>query len=121
MTKENNVLARNNGQFAQGNSEGGRTKKDIELEAHARLHAKYAIDTAVSILMNTEATNQDRLKAAAMILDRGHGKPKETVSVTHERPVTELSEADLITIIASGGSTGTTRQKAIAAKPDPVH
>lgn len=95
-------MSQNNG-FKPGTSgnPGGRSKKDIELEAHARLHAKYAIDVAAQILMNEEAPNQDRLKAAQMILDRGHGKPKETVNVTHERPVTEWTEEQLDTAIAS--------------------
>jgi hypothetical protein len=78
----------------------GRSKKDLELEAHARLHAKHAIDVAAQILLNTEASNSDRLKAAQLILDRGHGKPKEQVTVTHERPVTEWTEEQLDAAIA---------------------
>lgn len=95
--------------FQPGNcaNPGGRSKKDIELEAHARLHAKFAIDTAAQILMSTEASNSDRLKAAQLILERGHGKPKETVTVKHERPVSEWSEEQLDAAIAS--LTGETR------------
>lgn len=79
---------------------GGRTKKDIELEAHARLYAKYAIDVAAKILMNTEAPNVERLNAAKLILERGHGKPKEHITVKHERPISEWAEADLDNAIA---------------------
>ena len=90
--------------FEQGNAgrpPGSRNKKDLELEAHARLHAKYAIDVAVGILMSAEASNADKLKAANLILERGHGKPKEQVTVTHERPVSEWSEQQLDAAIAS--------------------
>jgi hypothetical protein len=83
-----------------GRPVGSRNKKDLELEAHARLHAKYAIDVAVGILMSVEATNADKLKAASIILDRGHGKPKEQVTVTHERPVSEWTEEQLDAAIA---------------------
>lgn len=89
--------------FQPGNNAnpGGRSKKDLELEAHARLHAKYAIDVAVGILMSAEASNADKLKAANLILERGHGKPKEQVTVTHERPISEWSEQQLDAAIAS--------------------
>lgn len=90
--------------FEQGNAgrpPGTRNKKDLELEAHARLHAKYAIDVAVGILMSAESSNADKLKAANLILERGHGKPKEQVTVTHERPVSEWSEQQLDAAIAS--------------------
>lgn len=99
--QQNNSTRRENGQFAEGNPGPGRTKKDLELEAHARLHAKYAIDCAAQILMDTKASNSDRLKAASLILDRGHGKPKESVTVKHERPVTEWTEEQLDAAIAS--------------------
>lgn len=88
--------------FQPGNNvnPGGRSKKDLELEAHARLHAKYAIDVAVGILMSSDASNNDKLKAAQLILERGHGKPKEQVTVTHERPVSEWTEQQLDAAIA---------------------
>lgn len=88
--------------FQPGNNvnPGGRSKKDLELEAHARLYAKYAIDVAVGILMSSDASNNDKLKAAQLILERGHGKPKEQVTVTHERPVSEWTEQQLDAAIA---------------------
>lgn len=75
------MTRRENGQFAEGNSGGGRNKKDLELEAHARLYAKDAIDVAVKVMLNTEEQTSDRLKAAQFIVERAHGKPKTQVTV----------------------------------------
>lgn len=41
----------------------------------ARRHTQLAIDAAVEVLQSVETENRDKLKAAELILDRGHGKP----------------------------------------------
>lgn len=75
-------------------------------EALARLHTKEAIGTAVEVMRDRGAFPSDRLKAAQLILDRGHGKPTSvTVAVPAKRATTQqligMSEADLMAIIAS--------------------
>lgn len=75
-------------------------------ESLARLHTKEAIGAAVEVLRDRSAFPSDRLKAAALILDRGHGKP---TSVTVQIPAKKaaaaqlvgMSDADLMAIIAS--------------------
>lgn len=41
----------------------------------ARLHTDLAIRTAVEIMTGEHAEDRDRLRAAELVLDRGHGKP----------------------------------------------
>lgn len=41
----------------------------------ARRHTELAISTAVEILQNEWAEARDKIRAAELILDRGHGKP----------------------------------------------
>ena len=86
--------------FQKGKSgnPGGRTKKDLEVEAHARLYAKRAIDVAKEIMEDEEAFKGDRLRAAQFIVERAYGKPREQLNVTHERSVESMSDDELIAI-----------------------
>jgi hypothetical protein len=75
-------------------------------ESLARLHTKEAIGAAVEILRDKSQFAADRLKAAQMILDRGHGKPTSvTVSVPAKRATAQqlinMTEEQLLAIIAS--------------------
>lgn len=75
-------------------------------ESLARAHTKEAIGAVIEVLRDRSAFPSDRLKAAQLILDRGHGKPTNvTVSVPAKRATAaqliNMSEADLLAIIAS--------------------
>jgi hypothetical protein len=69
-------------QKGQSGNPGGRVKADPELKAIAREYTVDAIDTAVAIMRNPEARDSDRLKAAEILLDRGHGKPRQELEHT---------------------------------------
>jgi hypothetical protein len=106
--------------FEKGKSAnpGGRTKKDIEIEAHSRLYAKRAIDVAVEIMNDKEAFKGDRLRAAQFIVDRAYGKPREQLNVTHDKPISERTEAELEAIIIAGRSgNGIAKEEAVTSKP----
>jgi hypothetical protein len=79
---------------------GGKTKQDLEIEAFARLNAKLALDTLIEAMTKAPLMS-DRINAAKQVLERAYGKPKETVTVTHERPVSEWTEEQLDAAIAN--------------------
>lgn len=57
----------------------------------ARQHTEKAIDRIVDILEDPFAEDKDVLKAADMILDRGHGKPNQAIiAVPGNRAVAAL-------------------------------
>jgi hypothetical protein len=93
------------GKFQPGQSgnPGGRPKVISEIQALAREHKAEAIDTLVSIMRDEGASAAARVSAASAILDRGFGKPTQTVDGNLlSRSPDELSDAELA-FIASGG------------------
>jgi len=58
---------------------GGRPKVDRELRELARTHSKAAINTLVRIMRNKRAPAMAQVKAAAVVLDRGFGRPAQEV------------------------------------------
>jgi hypothetical protein len=69
--------------FAKGQSgnPGGRPKSidGVNLRELARAHTKDALDTLVAIMADEEAPQPARISAANSILDRGYGKPAQTI------------------------------------------
>jgi hypothetical protein len=55
----------------------------------ARSHAPEAIETLAQIITNLETPPAARVAAANAILDRGFGKPKETIGATMRGPTLE--------------------------------
>jgi len=83
--------------FKKGKSgnPSGRPKEDVEVRSAARLHGIEAIDKLVELM------NGDDLRisvaAAQAILDRGYGKPSQTMDLkvsekTHEEYLAELDD-----------------------------
>lgn len=75
-------------------------------ESLSRLHTKEAIGAVVEVLRDRTAFPGDRLKAAQILLDRGHGKPTSvTVAIPAKRAITAqlagMSEEQLLAIVAS--------------------
>ncbi len=66
---------------------GGRPKQDTNLRALARAHTPEAIATLVQIMQNRKAAPTARIHACVALLDRGHGKPVQTLA--HDIPVLE--------------------------------
>lgn len=60
----------------------------------ARQHTEKAIDRVVEVMNDPFAENKDVLKAADMILDRGHGKPNQAIiAIPANRAVAALLAA----------------------------
>lgn len=49
------------------------------IDALARGHTEKAVETIAEVMNDPFAENKDRLKAADLILDRGHGKPAQAI------------------------------------------
>jgi len=63
----------------QSGNPSGRPRIAEEVRDLARKHTVKAIETLVSIMDNPEAADTSRVAAAIAILDRGYGKPHQTV------------------------------------------
>jgi hypothetical protein len=93
------------GRFIPGQSgnPGGRPKVVGEVRESARQHTIEAINTLVSIMQDQKAPPAARVLAANSILDRGYGKPAQTIDAHMNRgSIQEMSDAEL-TAIAAGG------------------
>jgi hypothetical protein len=64
----------------QSGNPGGRTKAQIDVRTAAREYTQEAIDTLVLIMRNGKPS--EAAMAANSLLDRGWGKPKQSVEVT---------------------------------------
>lgn len=81
--------------FAKGKSgnPGGRPKEDITLKELARQHTVAAVETLATIMKSKTATSTARVSAASALLDRGYGKPTQTIDANvnlHEVLLDEL-------------------------------
>jgi hypothetical protein len=90
-----------------GRPPGTRNKLAVRLGASlaelARGHTELAINTIVGICSDPKATDNARLIAAFGLLDRGWGKPKETVDVNVHGSIDRFSDARLIDLIEGEG------------------
>ena len=87
---------------------GGKPKELKGIQLLAREHAPQAIKTLAEIMKNAKAPPAARATAAAMLLDRGYGKPPQfnTGDPTQFRAAVEMSDDELATI-AGGSGEGT--------------
>lgn len=72
---------------------GARVRILREVEILARLETKSAIETLVSIMVDSEAPAAARVTAANSVLDRGWGKPQQNITV--DNSVEHMSDDDL--------------------------
>ncbi len=91
----------------QSGNPSGRRKVNVELRDLAMLHAVHAISALVECLSCENPSV--RVSAANSILDRGYGKPAQTVHKHVSRSVTNLTTDELM-VIAAGGSVGVAEQ-----------
>jgi hypothetical protein len=83
-------------QKGQSGNPGGRPKEDPEVKLLARQHTKEAVERLV-YWMRSENPKAS-VTASQALLDRGFGKPAQSVQVTGDitnRHVNELSEAEI--------------------------
>ena len=84
----------------QSGNPSGRPKVVGELRDLARVHTTDALETLVSICNDSEAPAASRVAAAALLLDRGYGRPAQSIDTkievvdmakTHAEVLMELS------------------------------
>lgn len=82
---------------------GGRPRVIGEIQELAREHTREAIGTLVAIMQDQKASPAARVSASTAILDRAYGKaPQFVASTSLNKPAHELTDAELMEIIASG-------------------
>jgi hypothetical protein len=84
------------GRFVKGQSgnPGGRPKAAHDLKALAQEQTAEAVKTLIDVMKNGDK-DAARVAAASALLDRGYGKPMQSIDVTQRRAVDEIPE-DLI-------------------------
>ena len=79
----------------QSGNPNGRPKVVADVQNAAREHSSEAIETLAGIMHNPKAPAAARISAACALLDRGYGKPLQTVDannvnyVVSDQPMTE--------------------------------
>jgi hypothetical protein len=76
-----------------------------EIREIARPYATEAIETLAHLMRSTTSATA-RLSAANALLDRGYGKPTQTIDMPAPKDVTEMSEAELMAIIRQERADG---------------
>src|SRR3712207_1476389 len=77
---------------------GGRPKALREVTELARQHGAEAIEFLTRVVRDENERPQHRIRAAELLLDRGYGKPSQTVHTNVARSFAELSDEELIAI-----------------------
>jgi Family of unknown function (DUF5681) len=96
--------------FEKGKSgnPGGRPKVVGEVQALAREYTKEAVETLRDIMLDKKAPPAARVAAANSILDRGYGRPSQTINPGgRDTPLDQMTDAELQAII-DGENTGAT-------------
>lgn len=79
-------------------------KAPTEIKSLARAHTETAIKTLVGVMNQEAAPPAARVSAATALLDRGWGKPSQTVDMTVRKAIAkELTDDDLADIAAGSG------------------
>lgn len=80
MTTAKKVIGRPFEKGKSGNP-SGRPKDNPELKEACRSHTMECIAVLVGIVNNSKSKDNDRIKAAEVLLDRGYGKPVQSVDL----------------------------------------
>jgi len=89
-------------QKGQSGNPGGRPKIVGEIQELARQHSPEAIDTLLEIMRNKKAPAAARALASNSILDRGYGKPPQSLEAKINRSsIRDMSDEELMAIAAA--------------------
>jgi hypothetical protein len=104
----NNVVGRPFKKGQSGNP-SGRPKVVQSLVELASTHTTAAVETLIAIMENGDTPPSARVSAACAILDRGYGKPAQTVNqnIDEKRCATDWSRDELVAFLndATGRTT----------------
>lgn len=81
-------------------------KTPADIRSLARAHTATAINTLAGIMEQKEAPAAARVSAAIALMDRGWGKPSQTVDMTVRKAVARDLADDELANIALGRSEG---------------
>jgi len=102
----------------QSGNPGGRPKVLAEVRDLARLHTEDALSTLANIMKNEDAPPAARVSAAAHILDRGYGKPQQSI-VSTIRDVRQLSDDELLAyLVETDSGDGAIEEKSPSSLPN---
>ena len=73
-----------------GRAKGTPNKVNQDLKGMAQVYTKDALRVLVEIANDDEAPKPARVSAAVAILDRGHGKPTQSLDVDHSANISNL-------------------------------
>jgi hypothetical protein len=82
-------------------------KAPTDIRSLARAHTDTAINTLAGIMREKDAPPAARVAAAQALLDRGWGKPAQTMEMTVKRVSARDLGDDELANIATGSSEGT--------------
>ncbi|MDE2106112.1 MAG: hypothetical protein KGL39_53310 [Patescibacteria group bacterium] len=107
----------------QSGNPGGRPKGGHDVRELARSHGPDAIKTLAAIMCSEDAPPNARASAACALLDRGYGKPDQTVNLNDKRDAADWTRAELVAFLHDAGKSS---ERAATAngrgdKPDQIH
>lgn len=82
-------------------------KTPTDIRSLARSHTETALRTLAGIMEQPDAPAAARVSAATALLDRGWGKPTQTVDMTVRKQIAKDLSDDELADIATGSGEGT--------------
>ena len=78
-----------------GRPRGAKNKSTLELKGLAQQHTEDALKTLVEIMLSAESSDKARVAAANSILDRGFGKPHQSIDAEITGTIADITDDEL--------------------------
>lgn len=78
-----------------GRPRGAKNKSTLELKGLAQQHTEDALKTLVEIMLSAESSDKARVAAANAILDRGFGKPHQSIDAEITGTIADITDDEL--------------------------